>query len=91
MANGDDYSILSIIDKYKSQSSIIKIKEAFVDTSTFSVKDADHLLVIKGISEIKSLSIDSVLAKILKDHYDISVPKVVIDFNSSIRTGFFFQ
>ena len=35
--------------------------------------------------------IESIPAKILKDNYDIIGPKIVIDFNSSIRTGIFPQ
>ena len=34
-------------------------------------------------------SFDSVPVKILKDHFDVFIPKVVLDFDSIIRTGAF--
>ena len=61
-------------------------------TSSFSFKPTDLKTVIKEIAilnESKSTPIESLPAKILKDHYDVIGPKIAMDFNSSIKTGIF--
>ena len=74
--------------------SIIKIKEITPQDSSFSFKPTVLKSVIKEIanlSESKATPIESIPAKILKDNYDIIGRKMVIDFNSSIKSGIFPQ
>ena len=78
--------ILFAIKKYESHPSVNKIKD------TFSFKDVDYLSVLKefnSLNESKSSPIDSVPVRVLKEHSDVFIPKVVFDFNSFIRTGIF--
>ena len=46
---------------------------------------------IANLNESKYTPNESIPAKILKDNYEIIGPKIVIDFNSSIKTGIFPQ
>ena len=90
--NESDDPIITAIEKYEEHPSIIKIKEIKPENSYFSFKPTDLKCVIKlidDLNESKSGPIESIPAKILKDHCDIISPKIVIDFNSSIKTGFF--
>ena len=86
--------ILRAIEKYEKHPSILKIKSTMPISSNFCFAATDLKSVINEIanlSESKSTPIESILAKILKDHYDIIGPKIVIDFNLSIKTGIFPQ
>ena len=86
--------ILKAIEKYEKHPSILKIKLTTPENSHFSFTLTDLKSVIKEIgnlNESKSTPIESIPAKILKDNYDIIGPKIVIDFNSSIKTGIFPQ
>ena len=86
--------ILRAIEKYEKHPSILKIKLTTPENAHFSFTLTDLKSVIKEIgnlSESKSTPIESIPAKILKDNYDIIGPKIVIDFNSSIKTGIFPQ
>ena len=90
--NESDDPIITAIEKYEEHPSIIKIKEIKPENSYFTFKPTDLKCVIKlidDLNESKSGPIESIPAKILKDHCDIISPKIVIDFNSSIKTGFF--
>ena len=44
---------------------------------------------MRHLDESKSSPIESIPARVLKDIVDVFVPKVVIDFNSAIKTGVF--
>ena len=86
--------IFRAIEKYKDHPSIQKIKENVPQNASFSFKSTDIKTVIKEIGnldESKSTPIESIPAKILKDHFDIIGPKIAIDFNLSIKTGVFPQ
>ena len=86
--------ILRAIEKYEKHPSILKIKEITPENACFTFKRTEIKSVIKEIAnlnESKSAPNESIPAKILKDHYDIIAPKIVIDFNSSIKTGIFPQ
>ena len=86
--------ILRGIEKYEKHPSILKIKELTPTNSCFSFNPTDLKSVIKEIAnlnESKSTPIESIPAKILKDNYDVIGPKMVIDFNYSIKTGIFPQ
>ena len=86
--------ILRAIEKYEKHPSILKIKEITSENTCFTFKRTEIKSVIKEIAnlnESKSAPNESIPAKILKDHYDIIGPKIVIDFNSSIKTGIFPQ
>ena len=90
--NGD--LVLRAIEKYEKHPSILKIREIKATNSSFSFQPTDLNSVIKEIAnlnESKSTPIESIPAKILKDNYDVVGPKIVIDFNSSIKTGIFPQ
>ena len=84
--------ILKCIKKYASHPSILKIKETISLNEKFSFEPTNLDLIIKEIgnlNESKSSPIDSIPPKIIKDNFDIIGPKIVIDFNSSIKTGIF--
>ena len=86
--------ILRAIEKYEKHPSILKIKETTPENSHFSFTPTDLKSVTKEIGnlkESKSTPIESIPAKILKDNYNTIGPKIVIDFNSSIKTGIFPQ
>ena len=86
--------ILRAIEKYEKHPSILKIKETTPKNSHFSFTPTDLKSVTKEIGnlkESKSTPIESIPAKILKDNYNTIGPKIVIDFNSSIKTGIFPQ
>ena len=87
-----DNPITRAIEKYENHPSIVKIKEITPKNSHFSFKPTDLKSVIKlvdDLNESKSAPIESIPAKILKDHCAIISPKIVIDFNISIKTGSF--
>ena len=82
------------IEKYENHPSILKIKQHTPDGSHFSFKQTDLESVTKEVAnldESKATPIESIPAKILKDASDIVCPKIVLDFNSSIKTGIFPQ
>ena len=84
--------VYKAIEKYNQHPSILKIKESFQIESKFSFKSVDKTAVINGIArlkESKSAPLDSIPVRILKDHFDIIAPKIVVDFNNSIETGIF--
>ena len=79
--------VLKAIEKYENHPSILKIKENIPEGECFSFKQTNLKSVIKEICNLddsKSFPIESMPAKILKEVSDIVVPKIVIDFNSSI-------
>ena len=82
------------IEKYENHPSIVKIKQQTLEDSRFSFKQTDLKSVteeVANLNESKATPIDSVPAKILKNISDILCPKIVIDFNTSIKTGIFPQ
>ena len=84
--------ILRAIEKYEKHPSILKIKSITPAKSHFSFTPTELKYVIKEIgnlNESKSSPIESIPAKILKDNYNVIGPKIVMDFNSAIKTGFF--
>ena len=86
--------ILKAIEKYEKHPSILKIKSTFPENSNFSFTLTNLKAVINEIgnlNESKSTPIESIPSKILKDNYDIIGPKIVIDFNSSVKSGIFPQ
>ena len=86
--------IIRAIEKYVNHPSIVKIKEMIPAISQFSFQPTDLTSVVKEIenlNESKSAPIESIPAKILKDHCNIISHKIVIDFNISITTGSFPQ
>ena len=90
--NENEDPVKKAIDKYVNHPSIVKIKENFPTSSTFSFKPVDLEAVNKEIAnlkESKSCPIDSIPVKIIKDTLDTTGPKIMIDFNSSINTGDF--
>ena len=46
---------------------------------------------IGNLKTAKSLPIESIPTKVLKENYDLIGPKILIDFNHSIKTGIFPQ
>ena len=89
--NNDDF-IYSAIKKYENHPSILKIKEVSSENNQFSFKPIALKAVIteiSNLSESKACPIDSIPAKILKEHFDIFGPKLLIDFNCAINTGIF--
>ena len=81
--------ILLAIEKFENHPSILKIKEITQKNSCFSFKPTDLKSIIKEIAnlnESKSTPIESIPTKVLKDNYDIIGPKIVIDFNLSIKS-----
>ena len=86
--------ILRAIEKYENHPSITKIKNSTPQNNPFSFKPIDHKTVINEIANLNestSTPIESIPAKVLKDHYYIVGPKIANDFNVSIRTGIFPQ
>ena len=82
------------IEKYKNHPSIVKIKQQTPEGSKFSFKPTVLKTVteeVANLNESKATPIESIPAKILKDNSDILCPKIVIDFNTSIKTGIFPQ
>ena len=71
----------------------MKIREAFSDINdSFSFKPTDLKSVVEEIYNLddsKVSPIESIPPKIIKENCNIFAPKIVIDFNSSIRTGIF--
>ena len=88
----DNDPILKSIRKYESHPSIVKIKKNFSDPANFSFIPTDMQSVTKEIfklMESTACPIESLPVKIWKFNYDILGPKIVIDFNSAIKTGIF--
>ena len=70
--NNDDF-IYSAIKKYENHPSILKIKEVSSENNQFSFKPIALKAVIteiSNLSESKACPIDSIPAKILKEHFD---------------------
>ena len=91
--NNED-PVLSAIEKYNKHPCIKKIRQLIPKNSCFSFKQTDLKSIVTEISNLKESSctpIESIPAKILKDHYEVIGPKLMMDFNSSIRTGIFPQ
>ena len=92
--NINEDPILRAIEKYENHPSILKIKEKTPNNTGFSFQPTNLRSVIREIGDLnesKSAPIESIPPGILKDHYDIIGPQIVIDFNSSIKTGIFPQ
>ena len=85
--------IMGILEKYESHPSVLKIKEMCSNHSnSFSFKPTNMKIVteeIYNLNDSKASPIDSIPSKLLKENSNIFAPKIVIDFNSSIRTGIF--
>ena len=85
--------IMRILEKYDRHPSVLKINEVCFDNSnSFSFKPTNMTIVadeIHNLNESKANPIDSIPSKVLKENSNIFVPKMVIDFNSSIKTGIF--
>ena len=82
------------IEKYKNHPSIVKIEQQTPEGSNFSFKPTVLKTVteeVANLNESKATPVESIPAKILKDNSDILCPKIVIDFNTSIKTGIFPQ
>ena len=87
-----DDPIRNIIEKYKDHPSILKISEVIPRESLFSFKPTNIETVMKEISNLnvaKSCPIDTIPSKILKENSSIFGPKILIDFNYSIKNGLF--
>ena len=87
----DDDPIYRAIRKY-NHPSILKIKEFVSDNDRFSFKPTDMKSVMKEITNLKdskACPIESIPTKILKENCDTFAPKILIDFNYSIRIGIF--
>ena len=86
--------VLRAIEKYENHPSITKIRQHTPMDACFSFEQTDLKSVtneVKNLNESKSTPMESIPAKMLKDISDILCPKIVIDFNSSIKTGIFPQ
>ena len=86
--------VLNAIEKYSKHPSILKIKEYYPQTTTFSFQETSLEIVYKLVVNLdtsKSSPIESVPARILKNIADVLCPKLVIDFNTAISTGQFPQ
>ena len=84
--------ILKAIEKYEDHPSIIKIKELNTNDKTFSFKPIDLDSVKKEVGDLnvkKSSPIESLPASVMKDMIDIISPKILIDFNSAVKTGIY--
>ena len=87
-----DDPILKAIQKYEKHPSVLKINGVISKNECFSFQPVDLLSVIKEITslnESKASPIDSIPARILKENLDIVAPKILTDFNSSIKNGIF--
>ena len=72
----------------------MKIRQLTRKSSFFSFKQTDIKSVVTEIINLKEsicTPMESIPAKILKDHYYVIGPNLMTDFNSSIRTGIFPQ
>ena len=86
--------VLRAIEKYSNHPSIVKIKQTTPEGSCFSFKQTNLKAVteeVANLDESKATPIESVPAKILKEISDALCPKIVIDFDISIKTGIFPQ
>ena len=84
--------IIRAIEKYENHPSIQKIKQMNFGNSTLSFKPTNLEQVLKEVNnldETKSTPIESLPASVLKDISDTICPKLVIDFNSAIKTGIY--
>ena len=93
LASSDD-PILRSIKKYENHPSIQKIKGITLETECFSFQPVDLLAVINEINKLnesKACPTNAIPAKILNTFLDILAPKVLMDFNSSIKMGIFPQ
>ena len=87
-----DDPILKAIEKYEDHPSIIKIRELNDSNKVFSFKPINLDSVRKEIENLnikKSSPIESLPASVLKEMIDIISPKILIDFNSAVKTGIF--
>ena len=90
--NSSDDPIIGIITKYRDHPSIRKIKENISDHSSFCFKPLEINAVMDEIFNLKlskSVPVESIPTKIVKDNNNIFGPKILIDFNSSIQNGIF--
>ena len=84
--------IVKAVEKYSKHPSILKIKEHYPQSSTFSFQPTnleDVLREVRSLDESKSAPMESIPARVIKDIADVLVPKIVTDFNTAIRTGVF--
>ena len=88
----DDDPVFRAIRKYKNHPSILRIKGVVLETDCFSFEPTDLLAVIYEITHLnnsKASPLESIPAKILKENLDILAPKIMMDFNHSLKTGIF--
>ena len=84
--------ILRAIEKYQEHPSIMKIREFHARGEKFSFTPVDLNTVlneVKSLNVKKSAPIESLPANAMKDIADIICPKILLDFNSMIKTGIF--
>ena len=89
--NSDD-PIVILIAKYQDHPSILKIKEKIPNDLSFSFCPVDINGVMDEIANLNvsiSVPIASIPTKLIKENCDIFGQKILIDFNSSIKTGIF--
>ena len=84
--------ITKAVEKYAKHPSILKIKEHYPQDSKFSFQPTnleDVRKNVQNLDESKSAPLESLPVRVLKDIVDVFCPKMVIDFNSAIKTGIF--
>lgn len=84
--------ILNAVGKYSNHPSILKIKEAYRNTDTFSFKHTSYENVYNEIGLInpsKACPKDTIPPNLIKDNCDIFALKMHIDFNESVDCGVF--
>ena len=84
--------IIKAIEKYSKHPSIQKIKEHYPKNSKFSFQPTNLENVrkeVKNLDVSKSAPIESLPARVIKDIADTFCPKMVIDFNTAIKSGIF--
>ena len=87
-----DDPILNIIAKFRYHLSILKIKENVSNDISFSFQPVDFNTVMNEISTLsvsKSVPVESIPTKLIKENSDIFGQKILMDFNSSLKTGVF--
>ena len=87
-----DDLITKAIEKYSKHPSILKINEHYPKNNKFSFQPTnleDVTKEVQGLDVSKSAPLESLPAKVMKDIADVFCPKMVIDFNSAIKTGIF--
>ena len=85
-------SISQILEKYKQHPSVLKIREKMPKHKTFSFQETSIEDVVEKLSNLdvsKASPVESLPPKVLKDNCNIFAPKIMFDFNISIKSGIF--